>query len=143
MTTWLYQMSEKYWSPERYRFEIWEGEKWAWPVGKKALGENVPQAGDTVAFFFAHYGGSDPGFYGWAVVLDWYANSDTPLMFRPAAPSDHLKMHPWWNDEASQLADAIRGKMKQRTLWVVSDDLVDRLRQGVTAWMSHRHVDLE
>ena len=47
MTTWLYQMSPKYWSPERYRFEIWESEKWAWSVGSKAMGENVPQAGDT------------------------------------------------------------------------------------------------
>ncbi len=140
MTTWLYQMSPKYWSPERYRYEIWEGEKWAWSVGSKAMGENVPQAGDTVIFFFAPSGGNDPGFYGWAVVIDWYSDSNTPLMFRPATPSDHLKMHPWWDESAQQLADKIRGKFKQQTLWVVHDDLVDDLRKGITSWVSSNHV---
>lgn len=137
MSTWLYQISPKAWSPERYRFEIWEGERWAWPVGAKSTGGNVPQTGDIVVFFYSPTGGNDPGFYGWAVVLEWYDESSTPLHFRPVAPSDHLKMHPWWDDNASKLADQMRGKVKQRTLWLVEDELAKKLRLGITAWLSN------
>jgi hypothetical protein len=28
MGTWMYQINPKYWPPERYRLEIWEGERW-------------------------------------------------------------------------------------------------------------------
>ena len=31
------------------------------------------------------------------------------LYFRPVAPTNHLKMHPWWNDEAQDLAKEVRG----------------------------------
>ena len=136
MTTWLYQISPKEWSPERYRFELWEGERWAWPVRTKSSGGELPEAGDVVAFFDSPSGGNDPGFYGWAVVLEWFPGSSTPLAFRPVAPSDYLKMHPWWDNKARMLADAIRGKMKQRTLWIVSDEHVSSLRQGITSWLA-------
>lgn len=33
MATWLYQINQKEWPPERYRVEIWEGERWRWPFG--------------------------------------------------------------------------------------------------------------
>jgi hypothetical protein len=138
MSTWFYQISPKEWSPERYRIEIWEGEKWAWPVGSKSSHGQVPAAGDTVIFFCAPTGGYDPGFYGWAVILEWYENSTTPLYFRPVAPSDHLKMNPWWDSTASDLADRIRGKVKQKTLWLVDDDLVQDIRQGIASWLSAR-----
>ena len=58
------------------------------------------------------------------------------LRFRPAAPSDHLKMRPWWNEAASRLADDIRGKVKQGTLWLISEEDEKNLRAGISAWLS-------
>jgi hypothetical protein len=137
MSTWLYQIDQESWSPERYRLEIWEGQDWAWPVGKKNPGDKEPQNGDTVVFFYAPTGGHDPGFYGWAVVLEWFElRNIKELRFRPVAPSDHLKMHPWWNQhDASTLADKIRGPVKQGTLFLVPDALVKTLRSGISAWL--------
>lgn len=135
MSTWLYQFSPQTWSPERYRLEIWEAEKWAWSVGQRAGGKE-PQAGDTVVFFCSPTGGKDPGFYGWAVVLEWFPTNDTPLYFRPVAPSDHLKMDPWWDDEAEDLANVIRGKVKRKTMWLVHDEYVSQIRRGIARWLS-------
>ncbi len=144
MSMWMYQINQRSWSPQRYRLEIWERERWAWPVGNMAGAGKMPEPGDTVVFFYAPSGGIDPGFYGWAVILEWLEGTDTQLYFRPVAPSDHLKMHPWWDSEAHLLADDIRGRMKQRTLWIISDDLATRLRRGITSWIAGvATIDLE
>jgi len=131
---WLYQMNQGQWSPKSYRVDIWENERWSWPVGKNASTGN-PEAGDRVVFYYARSGGDEPGFYGWAVVLGWYAD-ERGMYFRPVFPSDHLKMHPWWDSEASNIADQVRGKVKQGTMWEVSDDLAARISFGITAWVS-------
>ena len=136
MSMWLYQLSPNIWSPERYRLEIWEGERWNWPVGGRAGEGQIPKPGDTVVFFYAPYGGTEPGFYGWAVVLEWYAPSSNQLYFRPTAPSDSLKMFPWWDDEAERIANDIRGKMKQRTLWIVQPELAAQVRRGIATWFA-------
>jgi hypothetical protein len=135
MSAWLYQISAKAWSPERYRVEIWEGHEWVWDVGHKVAKGRTPTVGDTVVFFYAPTGGSDPGFYGWAIILEWIEDGGY-LRFRAAAPSDHLKMHPWWDDKASRLADEIRGKVKQGTLWLVSEDHQRQLRAGIAVWLA-------
>lgn len=90
-----------------------------------------------MVFFYSQSRGTDPGFYGWAVVLEWYPESTSPLYFRPTSPSDHLKMHPWWDGRAEALANEIRGKMKQRTLWIIPDKLFQQVRAGVTSWLYH------
>ena len=61
------------------------------------------------------------------------------MYFRPVAPSDHLKMHPWWDSAAKEVADAVRGKVKQGTLWEVPDDLAAVISAGITAWLCHSH----
>ena len=58
------------------------------------------------------------------------------MYFRPVAPSDHLKMHPWWDADAQALADQIRGKVKQGTFWRVAEDLSATLRRSITRWAS-------
>ena len=68
MSMWLYQIDAQNWSPQRYRLEIWEGERWAWPVGRKVLQGKEPQPGDIVVFYNTPSGGKDHGFYGWSVV---------------------------------------------------------------------------
>jgi hypothetical protein len=132
MSYWLYQLNQKSWVPERYRLEIWENERWAWEVGKKQS-KGVPSPGDVVVFFYAPASGNDPGFYGWAVVTEW---AHSQLYFTPVSPSNQLKMHPWWDDRARALADAIRGKMTQATMWPMSVEQVRELRRGVTSWIN-------
>jgi hypothetical protein len=136
MTMWLYQMNQKLWEPQRYRVEIWEGERWSWSVGRTVgATKEPPRPGDTVVFFYAPAGGHDPGFYGWAVITEWLPEHDE-MYFRPVAPSDHLKMHPWGDEEADELANQIRGKVKRGNLWRVSENLSVSLRQGITRWVS-------
>lgn len=132
MATWLYQINQQLWRPERYRLEIWENERWFWPVGR-TTGGGEPTAGDSVVFFYAPSGGTDAGFYGWAVVLEWL-DEQKAFYFRPVSPSDRLKMCPWWDKQASNLADRIRGKVKQGTLWRVPEKLVTDLRRGINVW---------
>ena len=99
MSYWLYQLNQHQWEPERFRIEIWENERWSWTVGKAMLGGKQPQPGDSVAFFYAKAHGADPGFFGWAVVLEWHKDHKDRITvyFRPVAPTNHLKMHPWWD----------------------------------------------
>ena len=133
MSMWLYQMSQTLWSPERYRLDIWEGERWSWPVGRRA-GRIDPERGDTVVFFYSATGGDDPGFYGWAVILD-VREEGKAIYFRTVPPSDYLKMCPWWDESAQQIANEIRGKVRQGTLWPVPTKLRDQLRVGIRAWV--------
>jgi len=139
MATWLYQINQQQWSPERYRVEIWEGERWYWPVGRITRGgqhAGDPQPGDTVVFFYAPSGGPDWGFYGWAIVLEWLdREGEKGMYFRPVSPSDQLKMHPWRDKEAGALADEIRGAVKQGTMWRVQNHLVPGLRRGLATWL--------
>ncbi len=135
MSTWLYQMSQKFWTPQRYRIEIWEGQTWQWNVGKVIGHGNVPTPGDIVVFFYAKSGGTEAGFYGWAVILEWLEQIKQ-VSFRPVAPSDHLKMDPWWDTDAQKLSNTIRGSVKQGTLWYMKEELAYKLRFGVAAWLS-------
>jgi hypothetical protein len=137
MSMWLYQINQQWWEPQRYRVEIWEHERWTWPVRRKVGASENPQSGDTVVFFYAPIGGHDPGFYGWAVITEWLpGEGQDEMYFRPVAPSDHLKMHPWWDSDARHLADQIRGKVKQGTLWKITEDLSASMRMGITKWTS-------
>jgi hypothetical protein len=128
MSTWLYQLNPTIWPPERYRLEIWEGERWSWSVGRKVTGGRSPKAGDVVVFFSTPSGGTDAGFYGWAVILEWYQEGEE-MYFRPVTPSDQMKMHPWWNKEAQTIANEIRGRVKQGTFWYVDDNHAMKIRK--------------
>jgi hypothetical protein len=131
---WLYQMNQAQWPPNSYRIDIWENERWSWPIGKRAS-TRKPEAGDRIVFFYAPAGGNEPGFYGWGVILNIYDDA-RGMYFRPVYPSDHLKMHPWWNSTARTIANQIRGTVKQGTLWAVPDDLAVTIATNITAWLS-------
>ena len=133
MSTWMYQINQKWWPPERYRLEIWEDERWAWRVGRVVSKGEQLRPGDTVVFFYAPAGGADAGFYGWAVCLEWLDQEKT-LFFRPVAPSNQLKMFPWWDENARKIADEIRGSVKRGTMWLVPERIVSILRHGITGW---------
>ena len=140
MSTWLNQLSPNNWSPERYRLDIWEGERVNWEVGGRSGEGQLPKPGDIVVFFYAKSNGTDPGFYGWGIVNEWYEPQQL-IYFRPTAPSDYLKMHPWWDDTAKQLSDKIRGKMKHRTLWLVPEEFVPEIRHGISEWLACKSQD--
>lgn len=129
MSTWLYQLNAQDWSPETFRYEIWEGKPWHWGYGRKQ-DKAVPATGDTIVFFYAPSGCADPGFYGWAV-LDRHHPKEPLLYFTPATPTNHLKMDPWWDEDAKQLVDAIRGKMTQATLFRIEDEHLQILRPAL------------
>lgn len=137
MAMWLYQLSQTQWTPEKYRLDIWEGERWRWPVGK-IIGSARPAVGDRVVFFFAKTNCPEPGFYGWGIVLQW-EEGDSWLCFRPVAPSDHLKMHPWWDGsqgEAEKLATEVRVPVPNATLFPVPAELASKISGGITCWLS-------
>jgi hypothetical protein len=90
----------------------------------------------VVVFFNSRSGAADSGFYGWAIILEWYeALGPANMYFRPVAPSDTLKMNPWGDGDALALADEIRGRVKQGTLWRIADEMVPRLRKGIFEWL--------
>jgi len=140
MATWLYQLDNSEWSANNYRLDIWEGERWEWPV-KRATGlDHPPASGDKVLFFYAPSGCDEPGFYGLAVITHWIDETrngerDRRFYFRPVNPSDRLKMRPWWNEqEAKSLAAQIRGAVKQGTLWPVPPNLAEQVIANLYAW---------
>ena len=124
MSAWLYQMSVDYWRHERYRADVWQGADTTWDVGKIVPAEATPQAGDIIVLYYVEAekgvkpAERDPGIYGWGIVL-WY--EDKEIRYRPTSPSDYLKVNPLWNDEVNKLVDDIRGRMKQGTMWKISD----------------------
>ena len=129
MSIWLYQLNAQDWSPETFRYEIWEGKPWHWGYGRKQ-DKALPETGDTLVFFYAPSGCDDPGFYGWAV-LERHNADNQSLYFLPAAPTNHLKMDPWWDDAAESLAKSIRGKMNQATLFRIKDADLKTLRTAL------------
>jgi len=134
MSTWLYQLNPQSWTPEIFRFEIWEGKNWHWIYGSKRSAE-VPKIGDTIIFFYAPSGGDDPGVYGWAVLERCDVESKT-LYFIPVAPTNRLKMDPWWDKKIQQLADHIRGTMKQATLFPITLEDAKKIRSGIRRWLT-------
>jgi hypothetical protein len=141
MAMWLYQLDNADWSVNEYRLDVWEGERWEWRVGRAAgLKISPPKPGDKVVFFYAPTNCEEPGFYGWAIITLWIDDQekkDRRCYFRPVVPSDHLKMRPWWDEEAKSIADVIRGPAKQGTLWPVSDTtLENRIGSGISRWLN-------
>ena len=67
--------------------------------------------------------------------MKWWARTPVKIDFRVVPPSDRLKMKPWWDDDAERLVEAIRGRMKQRTLWRVKDeDVAVELLSKLSTW---------
>jgi len=128
MAYWLYQMSSSVWSSGLYRLEVWEGEHTNWQINRKVPQNKSPQTGDIMVLFYAPSGESDPGIYGWAVVIrfDGYE-----ARFMPSSPSDYLKMNPVWNDDVKKIIDKIRGPVKTGTVWEIEESLFKQLRQKI------------
>jgi hypothetical protein len=134
---WLFQLSEEEYPLRNYRLHVWENERWRFFARTMEGGQSPPEPGDLVVFFYAPTGADEPGFCGWGVVLQWIerAPNDRELCFRPGAPNDFLKMHPWNDEGAIKLANEIRGRMTQRTLWPIEKEQAKKLRNGISTWL--------
>ncbi len=129
MAYWLYQMSTEYYSHERYRTEVWEGTPVTnWSIGESKRKPTDVHFGDTVILFFAKTGASEPGIYGWGIITLF---DKEVINFRPASPSDYLKMSPLWNENVSDIVDEIRGGMPQMTMWELDDAQVGKLQKKI------------
>jgi hypothetical protein len=134
---WLYQLNGDEWPPERFRYEIWEGQRWRWPIRQQRGGKTLA-VGDTVVFFYAPSVSDEPGFFGWAIVMEYLADENL-IYFMPTAPTDFLKMCPWWdNKEAEALANKIRGTVKRGTMWKVPKHLTGDVSNGIRRWFGGR-----
>jgi len=130
MACWLYQMSVDKYSHERYRAEVWEGSVTQnWTLGTSTHKPKDILPGDLVILFFARTGAHEPGIYGWGVVT-FFDSEAGEMHFRPAPPSDYLKMNPVPEARISSVIDNIRD-LPQGTVWRVDDKALGQLRQRI------------
>jgi hypothetical protein len=138
MSAWLYQMTsnkEEPWNPNQYRMEVWEGSPVTWPVGRilKRGGEGISR-GDTVVFFFAKTGNSEPGLYGWGIVLEIVeSNVRNRIKFQVSPPSDYLKMIVIWDKQLEEVIERIRGDVAQGTMWPIDDKDFEIIKNKIAA----------
>jgi hypothetical protein len=129
MACWLYQINADNWSHERYRVEVWEGHLVTnWTIGEGPRKPKEVSPGDMVIIFFVKSGTHDPGIYGWGIITSFYKEF---IDFRPAPPSDYLKMNPVPEKEVSGIISKIRGGMAQMAMFKVEDKEFRELRQQI------------
>jgi hypothetical protein len=137
MSTWLYQMSvgESGYTPGCYRTEVWEGEQLNWNIGRCiSHGQGKPLAGDLLVLFWTATKNPEPGLYGWGVVTD-IDEDGTRVKFRPAPPSDSLKMAPVWDNEVRKLVEKVRSGGNQGTMWDIRPNEFSLVRRKIMRWM--------
>ena len=60
------------------------------------------------------------------------------LYFIPSAPTNHLKMDPWWDGdkgEVKKMTDEIRGGMPAATLFLIPEAEIRQNRDGIKRWL--------
>jgi hypothetical protein len=133
MAFWLYQMRVDYYSHDRYRAEVWEGavvQNWTLGESKRRPKEVTP--GDLLVLFYAKAGATEPGIYGWGIVT-FFDRKTGEMHFRPAPPSDYLKMNPVPEEDVIKIIDKIRAGMPQRTIFPIGDEELKKIRQKIAA----------
>jgi hypothetical protein len=147
---WLYQLNQEKHPPGLFRRDIWEGQHWHFSRGqirKSVEGAEPPKLGEVVVFLYSEASGSEPGIYGWAVI-DRIDEEDPDglkdrLHFIPAAPTNHLKMDPWWDDHVKEIAKRIKEPMHMATLFEfgildITQNAPNEIRIGIKNWLKGR-----
>ena len=133
MNTWLYQLSEKRWSRNKFLHYVREGRSLEWNHNK-IVGEGSPSSGDALIFFYAPTGARVPGICGNAVI-DCLDTEEETISFRVVRPTNRLRENPWWDRAAKKLVDKIRGGCPRGTLFYVQKDQSDSMSLGIKAWL--------
>lgn len=128
---WVYQLSagDWDWDQNSYRLEVAEGERVAWPVGKKQT-KREPQAGERLVCWWAKTNAKEYGVMGWGV-LDGQAYG-AGIRWHPYPPSNQWAMSPLRSDHLEAVIDKIRGRMRQATLFVAEGDLAIELLDAIS-----------
>jgi len=130
MACWLYQINADNWSHKRYNVEVWEGQLVTnWTIGKSPRKPKEVSLGDMVIIFFVKSGTGDPGIYGWGIITSFYKEL---IDFRPAPPSDYLKMNPLPEGNVITIIDKIRDRMPERTMFEVDKEELEHLREKIS-----------
>lgn len=136
MKTWLYQLNSKLWATNLFRCAIWQGRQWQWNRKKARPNNAIPDPGDVLVFFYTQES-DEPGIYGWGIIDRCEAFGDeTMLNFTPTAPTNHLKVDPWWDNECKRIVDEIRANQAAfATVFEIPDALVPQIRLGIKRWL--------
>jgi hypothetical protein len=79
--------------------------------------------------FYAKAKTTDPGVYGWGIVL-WCDGQE--INFRPTPPSDYLKMNPMWDEEVDEIINTFRGRMPMATMFEDKTNSLEHLRKKIS-----------
>ena len=131
MACWLYQMNAQKYSQERYRNEVWEGSLVTnWGIGGSTHRPKEMIPGDMIILFYAKVSKIEFGIFGWGIIT-FFDQEAEDLNFRPASPSDYLKMYPLWDDEISKIIDQVRGGFPEGTVWKIDKTMLEQIRQKI------------
>jgi hypothetical protein len=131
MACWLYQMNANRYSHERYRNEVWEGNLVTnWGIGESTHRPKEMVPGDMLILFYAKVSKIEFGIFGWGIIM-FFDKLTEDLNFRPASPSDYLKMNPLWDDEISLIIDQIRGGFPEGTMWKIDKKVLEQIREKI------------
>jgi hypothetical protein len=127
-------MNAKLYSHGRYRTEVWEGNLVTnWSIGQSKRKPKEVLPGDMVILFFSKTAADEPGIYGWGIITLF---DKEVIDFRPAPPSDYLKMNPVPEKEVSEIIAKIRGHMAEMTMFKVDNEALEHLRQKIAEHVS-------
>lgn len=111
---WVYQLASSEWDQESYRLSVSEGERVAWPIGRKQTARE-PAPGERIMCWWAKTGAREYGVIGWGVIDG--ESYGAGIRWHPQPPSDRWSMSPITSPELEAAIDAVRGGMRQATLF--------------------------
>lgn len=130
---WVYQLStgDWDWDQNSYRLEVAEGERVAWPVGRKQGTKREPQAGERLVCWWTKTNSlKEYGVMGWGI-LDGQTYG-AGIRWHPYPPSNQWAMRPLRSDRLEEVIDQIRGGMRQATLFLAEGDLAVELLDAIS-----------
>lgn len=127
---WLYQLSSSEWDQALYRLSVSEGERVAWPVGKKQTARE-PEPGDRIVCWWAKTSAPEYGIIGWGVIDG--ESYGAGIRWHPRPPSDRWSMAPLTSPDLEAAIDKVRGGMRQATLFAAEGDDAVSLMAAIRA----------
>lgn len=127
---WVYQLSSAEWDQESYRSSVAQGERVAWPIGRKQTARE-PAPGERIVCWWAKTGAPEFGVIGWGVIDG--ESYGAGLRWHPQPPSDRWAMSPLTSPQLEAAIDSVRGRMRQATLFVAEEDKAVELVAAIRA----------
>jgi hypothetical protein len=116
---WIYQLSSAEWDQDRYRLSVLEGERVAWPIGRKQTARD-PAPGERIVCWWVKTGAPEHGIIGWGIIDG--ESYGAGIRWHPHPPSDRWSMAPLTSPDLETAIDAVRGRMRQATLFAAEGD---------------------